>query len=196
MPEYPRWMAEVFASHMAYRPRSRPNFVGDIHHDVRDHMLDSRADTLAMWTGRAVEEYLAASRQLGISDDPVADSLEVFDTFDLNSLSVAHDYMAAYWRSVCLPTQLSDKAPLFPIMPGVSNGGIRNSLGVCLCAFRHWLCGTVRHDAIHAPIVIRRLCLVLVQSNTSQGILAEIDRFDTLREHYPIPRPKVPRPPS
>ena len=189
-------MAEVFASNMAYRPRSRPNFKGDLHHDIRDHMLDCRNDTLSMWTGKAVDRYLAACRLLDIRDDPVADSLETFNAFDPATLTVAHDYLAAHWRYVHLPDHLSDRMPVFPDIPGASDQGIRNSLGVCLCAFRHWLTLMVEFDATHAPVVLRRLCLVLVQQNTEQGIMAEIDLFDTLRQHYPLPPMNAPQPPS
>ncbi len=37
------------------------------------------------------------------------------------------------------------------------------------------------------PLVIRLICLVLVQQNTAQGYMAEIDLFDALRERYPVP---------
>ncbi len=95
---YPAWMAEVFASNMAYRAKSKPNFAGDLQHDVRDAMLGARVETLEMWTGWVARKYLFAARMLGLRDDPIADSLAAFDEFDVWSLAVAHDLLAAWWR--------------------------------------------------------------------------------------------------
>lgn len=196
MTRYPPWMAELFAANMAYRPRSRPNFPGDLHHDIRDHILQARAETLSMWTGWAVDRYLAACRMLDIRDDPLADSLETFNSFDLSSLSVAHDHMAAHWRHSFLSRHLSQPGPLVLVLPTATEHDLRNSPGACLSAFRHWLWLVTNEDARHATTIIRRLCLVLAWQNTSQGVVAEMDLYDTLRHSYPFPSLNAARPPS
>lgn len=184
MPHHPDWICEIFSMNMAYRPRSLPNFRGDLQHDLRDAMHDARPDTLAQWAGWAADHYLAAARLLDVRDDPVADSLEVFRHFDLRSLQVAHDHMAAHWRFRFLPDLL--KAPV-PGQPSPDTGGhFRASIAGCLYAFRLWLKRMVDFDAKRDPVVIRRLCLVLVQQNTLQGHLAEIDLHEALRTRYPL----------
>lgn len=132
----PPWIEAVFASNMAYRPRSRPMFPRDLHHDIRDHMHDTRAETLALWTGWAADRYLAAVRLLGLRDDPVADSLETFVHFDLRSLFVAHDHMAAHWRHQWLPRHLSGQTPKDLDIPGYT-ADLRGCLTNCMAVFRN-----------------------------------------------------------
>lgn len=186
MTDQPQWMTEIFSMNMAYRPRSRPNFAGDLQHDVRDSMLEGRAETLAIWTGLAANHYLAAAHLLAIKDDPVADSLEVFPHFDLHSLQVAHDHMAAHWRQRWMPEFLSATYPYVGDTPDYPRCHYRRSIAGCLYGFRLWLQLTTDKDARHHPVVIRRLCLVLVQQNTTTGYLAEMDLFETLRARYPV----------
>lgn len=193
MSRYPEWIEEVFASNMAYQPRSRPNFPTDRHHDVRDAMLAARGDTVAMWTGQAAEEYLAACRMLAIRDDPIADSLETFNTFDLASFAVAHDVMAAHWRHRHLPEFLANPDLDISELARFDPEWFERYRGFHLCpsailvAFRCWLVKQTVRAARNDPTVIRLICLVLVQQNTASGFMAEIDLVQTLRARYPIP---------
>lgn len=189
----PPWMAEVFASNMAYRPRSRPNFPCDHRHDVRDALYANRAETLSLWSGRVVAKYLAAARMLDLRDDPVADSLETFKTFDLATMQLAHDVMAAHWRCRIMEPFLQAKNelvgmsdPFHPFLPK-RKCIMRQSVTALLAAFRWWLCQRVEHWALDCPVIIRRFCLVLVQQNTAQGIMAEFDLVEALRERYSVP---------
>ncbi len=186
--EYPDWMREVFASNMVYRPKSAPMFTGDLHHDIRDAFYAARGETVAMWAGWAADKYLMSCRTLGIRDDPVADSLEAFVEFDLRTMQVAHDQMAAHWRHVWLPLMLDGTSPKdVSAIPGVGDWAHRGSMSTCLAVFRNWLRINIDFAADRDPVVIRLLCLVLVQQNTAQGYMAEIDLFDALRARYPFP---------
>lgn len=187
MKEHPQWIKDVFASNMAYRMRSAPNFAGDYQHDLRDAMLDHRAGTLAAWAGSAANSYLAATRLLDIRDDPIADSLETFRTFDMACLQLAHDYLAAYWRCHHLAAFRTDKAPFIDVFDDRYSYGFRFQLGTILHGFRSWLMIESGGWARKAPFLIRRICLVLVQQNTASGIMAEIDLMDSLRARYPMP---------
>lgn len=177
----------AFRPQHGIQPPQQAEFPGDDRHDIRDHMLDRRAETLSIWTGWVADRYLAAARMLGRRDDPVADSLLTFDSFDLATLSVAHDYMAANWRYQWLPRHLSGETPDNPDTIEGYAFSTRCCRTNCLAVFRNWLRISVDYDAQHAPEVIRAICLVLVQQNTASGYIAEIDLFDTLRKHYPLP---------
>lgn len=178
---------------MAYRPRSRPAFAGDLRHDIRDAMYDGRAETLSIWVGLAADRYMAACHVPGVRDDPVADSLETFDSFDLATLRVAHDHMAAYWRCHGLEVFLNAPQPVseglvqFAGLGGPGRWAMRWSMSSILAAFRWWLKEVTEAAAVKDPVLVRQLCLVLVQQNTAAGYGAEIDLFDALRARYRVP---------
>lgn len=166
--------------HMAYTPRSKPNFQGDIQHDVRDFLLDHRAVTLGMITGRCVDAYLRVAALVAAKDDPLADCLVESVQFDMRTLQIAHDHLAAFWRCQNFPIRRASPAPR------VNGERALVTPQDCLNGFRTWLRQECAWWAAENHIVIRLFCLVLVQQNTAQGYLAEITLFERLCAIYPL----------
>jgi hypothetical protein len=171
------------SANMAYSPRSPQNFRNDLHHDVRDFILDNRAGTTAALAEAAARAYLSAAHLLGRPDDPVADCLQNEPRFDLRTLWVAHDMLAAHWRSRYLPLFISVDPSIrryllwwnFCSYKAVLNG------------FQDWIVAELALWCVHDPLIVRTVCLILVQQNVSAGIVAEMDLFDLLSRRYPVP---------
>ncbi len=172
-------------AHMAYMPRSLPNFPGDLQHDLRDFLQDHRNDTIALWSGLAAQTYINAAILLGIPDDPVADCLMADDRLNPAYLSVAHDMMAAYFRRHVMPAVLD--GPDTFILRG-KRGAVKWSYQGLLMAFQNWLMAETADLAVTRPRVVRLICLIIVQQNSSAGRNAQIDLFEALRENYPVPQ--------
>lgn len=171
-------------AHMPYVPRSQMNFAGDIQHDLRDVFCDQRAETVALWAGEAAHAYLGAARLLGQRDDPVADCLAAEDRFDVWTLQVAHDRLAAYWRATRLAEALADPGKCALNTPRAVP---RSSYHALLVTWRAWLIGETRAWARTRPGNIRLICLILVQQNVTRGRVAEMDLYDAIKAQYPLP---------
>jgi hypothetical protein len=166
---------------MAYLPKTAMNFAGDLQHDLRDHQAQRRDQTIAIWASDIAQAYAEAAAVLGISDDPIAICLEQDDKIDARTLSIAHDHMAAHWRQTALAAALTH-----PQTEGHDRRYDLACYGALLQEFRLWLTTTSRSGAPHRSRYIRLFCLVLVQQNTRQGILAEIDLYRFLAQIFPI----------
>jgi hypothetical protein len=178
------------ASHMDYVSRSKPAFVGDIQHDLRDHMLDRRLDTLSVWVGTASERYLRAARLLGHQNrDAIAISLAQDDHFDARTLWVAHDHMAAHWRSHLMPPLRADPrtAARYSQEDTWSYFGLTQH-------FRGWLLHETAAWADRQPDVLHLLLLTVLGDHTRSGQSVEIELCLTLADLYPLPGLSVPKP--
>ncbi len=172
------------ALNMAYRPRSRPNFAIDTQHDLRDVMQDRRLDTIAGWSGAVCAAYLEATVILGIANDPIALCLTDDALVDARTLWVAHDHMAAHWRSAFLTVILGSK----PAFVGHDDDSWLNiSYTGLLFAYRQFLLSELALWRTDAPILIRLFCKAIVGEHTPSGRLDEAALFDALRLRYPIP---------
>lgn len=171
------------SANMAYSARSPQNFRGDLQHDVRDFMLDNRAGTTAVLAGEAARAYLAAAHLLDRHGDPVADCLREDPLFDLRTLWVAHDLLAAHWRACFLPRFLA----LDPSVRRQLEGERFCSYRLLLRAFVGWIGAEQALWCVQAPLIVRTICLILVQQNVSAGIMAEVDLFDLLHRRYRLP---------
>lgn len=156
-----------------YEPRTPPSFAGDDWHELRDIQLDHAAELLSRMAGRCAESYLRAAVVLDRENDAVAQSLRAEKTFDLRTLRVALAHMAAFWRH-------GDSLP-DPMLPGLSDPYR------WLDQWADWAMSECTLWIIDNPRLIRLFCLVLVQQNTADGIIAEWNLWDALKEHYPVP---------
>jgi len=166
---------------MAYTPRTRPAFRTDIHHDIRDDLLDGRLKTLTLWSDAAAGAYLSAAGLLDIRDDPVAICLAADDVYDARTLWLSHDRMAAHWRQAHLPARLAPG----PVDLGGESGKLVTDAGIRAC-FRRWLLGETRAWCMARPRLVRLMCLAMVQDHTRSGQKSEADLYFDLCEFYPV----------
>ncbi|MFN3825797.1 MAG: hypothetical protein ACK4RN_17660 [Pseudorhodobacter sp.] len=175
---------------MAYVPRSKPNFAGDLQHDFRDFQYERRAETLSLLIGEVTGIYLRACTVLGMEDDPIADCLRADDHFDLRAFQVVHDFLAAWWRKHHLGFAMNPDDSRPP--PEGRKWIPLTSYRALLDCFHRRLLGEVAIWALHEPRIIRQFCLVQVKDGSPGGIMAEIDLFDSLRHRYPLPESPFP----
>lgn len=120
------------------------------------------------------EGYFAAVHLVGDENDPIAFCLEGDFVFDARTLQVMHDHLAVYWREVVCEGRLpqSDRHRTADYMYG----------------WQSWVFGQADRWPRYAPKLARCICLVLVQQNVTQGIVAEMDLYDQLQAYYPVMR--------
>lgn len=156
-----------------YEARTVPSFPGDDWHELRDLQSDYAAHVLSRMAGRCAEFYLRSAVVLDREDDAVAQCLRAESKFDLRTLYVAHAHMAAFWRH-------GDNLPDL-MLPGLSD------LYRFQDQWADWAMSECTLWIVDNPRLIRLFCLVLVQQNTADGIVAECDLWDALKDHYPVP---------
>lgn len=126
-----------YPPNIACIPRTRPNFAGDLQHDLRDFQLGQRAATLALVIGEVADIYLRAAAAMGLTDDPIADCLRAEERFDLRAFRVTHDFLAAQWRAHH-PGFALDPAALRPPPAGMTWQPLW-SYHALLTAFQEWV---------------------------------------------------------
>jgi hypothetical protein len=176
-----------------YAPKSRPNFPGDLQHDLRDHLYACRLDTLAEWVGEASHIYLRAAGILRRrKTDPLAVALDMDHRFDARTLWVAHDHMAAHWRAACLPKVMQSPGKMLWGPSRLANP--LNSYGCLTAIFRDWLRLQTTHWADRHPDVLELFLLAVVGEHTRTGQSVEAELFFTLAWTYPVPGVETPMP--
>jgi hypothetical protein len=182
-----------FCPNLAYAPKTPPHFPGDLQHDLRNHLLSLRLETIAQWEGEANRLYLRVADILRRRKiDPLAITLDMDDRLDARTLMVAHAHMAAFWRATCLPEvmQTAGKRRWGP--QGLYNH--LNSYGDLTAIFRSWLMMQTNHWADHRPDVLELMLLAVVGDHTRSGIAVEAEFFYTLAWDFPVPGVKTPMP--
>ena len=171
---------------MAYAPRTRPAFPGDIQHDLRDHLADQRLSTLADWVGEATRHYIRAADILRRRHvDTLAIALDADERLDARTLCVAHDHMAAHWRAEYLPQVIAGRGRLKwgPAEPC----NFVNSYADLRAIFRQWLRLQTGIRADHMPDVLELFLLAIMGEHTRTGRHVEAELFFTLARIYPVP---------
>lgn len=183
----------VPSPNMAYVPRSRPAFPGDLQHDFRDFQLDHRRDTLAQWSGRAAGHYLRAAALLGVAGtDPIADCLQAEDRLDARTLWVAHDRMAAVWRRSALPGVLSGNLTMLETDSG--RGVISSSPAGLMVLFRRWLEVETDSWARYRPPLLRLFLRAMLGEHSRSGQALEAELYFALAHLHPLPGETLPPP--
>ena len=194
LPINPGPIPEICAE-MAYLPRSNMSFPTDFQHDFRDHLYAVRTATLADWAGEAERVYLRAAdilRRRRI--DPLAIALDMDTIFDARTLMVAHDHMAAYWRTDQMhEVMASGGKKYWGIEPNHLYSQV-NSLNELTAIFRLWLRWVVNAWADHRPDILELFLLTVVGEHTRTGQSVEAELFYTLATIYPVPGVIVPKP--
>lgn len=181
------------APNMAYAPRSRPAFPGDRQHDVRDHQLDLRLDTLAGWVGTAAGLYLRAAIIVGVeASDPIADTLRADDRFDARTLWVVHDHMAAAWRAHEMPRILAEP---FRFIGAEDDRSVMTwAPSGLMMLFRRSLKDQTEGWGLSRPAVLRLFLRTLVADHGRTGQRLEAELFFALAHLYPVPGQHLPPP--
>ncbi|MCA0271654.1 MAG: hypothetical protein LCH69_06260 [Proteobacteria bacterium] len=161
------------AAYEPYEPRTLPSFPGDDWHELRDLQMHNPWDALSRMAGLCADFYLRAAKVLDRDDDAAAQCLRDEKNFDFRTLYVTYAHMAAYWRySGHLPD---------PMLPGMSD------LDRLRQQWHDWAIAECTLWCLDNPRLVRLFCLVLVQQNTADGIVAEWNLWDEIKEHYPLP---------
>ena len=182
-----------FSASMAYVPKTRPSFARDLQHDLRDHLLSLRLETIALWAGEASRLYLRAADILRRRKiDSLAIALDMDDRFDARTLWVAHDHMAAHWRAECLPQVMQTAGKMLWGPTRLVN--MLNSYGELTAIFRSWLLMQANHWADHRPDVLELFLLARVGDHTRTGQAVEAELYFTLAWAFPVPGVKTPMP--
>ncbi len=172
-------------AHMAYVPRTRPAFPGDLQHDFRDYMLDQRLGTLADWHGEAADCYLRAARLTGVAHtDPIAVCLAEDDVFDARTIWVAHDHMAAHWRATCLEAVKGGREGY---LVGPDLEFYCQSYAGLLFLFRAFLRRQVALWATAFPEILWLFCRAVTGEHTMTGQETEAALGLELYALYPVP---------
>ncbi|MDP3959445.1 MAG: hypothetical protein Q8Q26_05140 [Pseudorhodobacter sp.] len=156
-----------------YSSRSRPWFAGDDWHELRDAQNDESNETVSRIAGLVADFYRRAAIVMGDREDSILDSLQVTRLFDVRTLGVAHAHLAAYWRFT--------NGHVNPTLPHIV------TFDHMVRDWQEWVWGMSALWIIDNPLLVRLFCLVLVQQNTADGIVAEMDLWDELRRFYALP---------
>lgn len=165
-------------------PRSPPVFPGDRQHDLRDHLLACRLDTIGRWVGRAAGIYLRAAGILRLRHrDALAITLDADPRFDARTLVVAHDHMAAHWRARYLPEAMTG-GPLQVLLD--DRPCLRHSYRGLRLRFQHWLLSEVDRWSDQRPDVLHLFLLASVMEHTRTGRSVEAEFYYTLVALCPV----------
>ncbi len=171
-------------ANMAYTPRSRIFFHGDLQHDFRDYQHDNRYPLIEKLVGEANIAYLCAAAILGAQDDPIAECLRDEARFyGVNFISM-HDHLAAFWRKMILPASLA-KTHLEESFPDGKTRATQSYAALHL-NFANWLMAQVKIWATYSPHLIRQICLVQVRSLGKPKAEGETQLLVYVLQDYPI----------
>lgn len=177
-------------ANMAYLPRSRPNFPGDIQHDFRDFMLDNRLDTLAEWQGKAAEVWLCTARLTDRIGDPISVCLAEDAIFDARTLWIAHDHMAAHWRAAHMQEAMTGREKI----TGPEDRPLycRSYAGL-LFRFRRYLRRQIDVWSAIKPDLLHLFLLAVTAEHTKSGRIVEMELHIVLADLYPVPGQNLPK---
>ena len=150
-----------------------PKFDGDDWLELQRAQHDIYGEALWILNSRCMRGYKSSVAMTHSFDDPIYDTLkEMPARIDHRTLQNAHDHLAAAWR----------KENRF-VQPDLL---IQQTMAELAGEWLIWLREEVDLWLGQDPLLVRLVCLVLVQQNVKGGYKAEEELLVALRHHYPL----------